>query len=84
MELAAAQWRYGQMHEDKPYHSGDFSSWSEKRSLSHPYRYDDGVNLWIADADLNPHDHFLGGAKDCAECSGSGVPDQEEDDGGGE
>lgn len=84
MELAAAEWRYGELHDKRPYHDGTFSKWSEKRSLQYPYHYRDGVNLWIADTDLTPHDHFLGGAADCADCSGGGAVDQEQDDGGGD
>lgn len=69
MERAAAEWRYSKLHEDAPYHDGTFSSWSKDRSTSHPYSAHDGVTLWVAETDLAPHDHFLGGAKDCLECS---------------
>lgn len=73
MELAAAQAKYAEIHEAKPFHDGSFELWSEKRTKSHPYRYDEGVTVWVAETDLNPHDHFLGGAKDCPDCSG-GAP----------
>lgn len=73
MELAAAQWRYSQMHEDRPYHDGTFTKWAKERSAKYPYHADDGVTIWVAETDLNPHDHFLGGAKDCPDCSG-GAP----------
>lgn len=85
MELAAAQAKYADMHAERQFHDGSFARWSDKRSASYPYRYDEGVTIGIADSDLAPHDHFLGGARECPECaSGGGVPDQEEDDGGGE
>lgn len=59
MERAAAVWLYEHLHEDAPYHDGTFTSWAKKRSLSHPYRFDDGVTLWVADTDINPDDQFL-------------------------
>lgn len=72
MELAGTQWKYDQLHQDAPYHDGTFpddpEQWSEKRTKEHPYHYLDGVTLWVADTDLDPHDHFLGGAEDCDEC----------------
>lgn len=79
MEQAAAEWRYAELHKDLPFHDGTFTSWAKERSLSHPYHLSDGVSVWVAESDLTPHDHFLGGAKDCAECAsgGSGV-DQEQ------
>jgi hypothetical protein len=69
MEQAAAEWRYAELHKDLPFHDGTFTSWAKERSLSHPYHLSDGVSVWVAESDLTPHDHFLGGAKDCAECS---------------
>lgn len=83
MVKAYAEAKYDQLHEKQPFHDGAFAKWGEKRTAETPYHYRDGVNLWVAESDLTPHDHFLGGAKDCAECasSGSGV-DQEQDEGG--
>lgn len=88
MEQAAAEWRYSQMHDAAPFHDGTFPTdpdrWSATRTKAFPYHYRDGVTLWVAESDLAPHDHFLGGAQDCAECagpSGRGVQDQEDDDG---
>lgn len=68
MEQAAAEWRYDALHKAKPYHDGTFTSWAEERSLKHPYHARDGVSVWVAEADLTPHDHFLGGAGVCDEC----------------
>lgn len=73
MERAAAEWRYDSLHEDAPYHDGTFPTnpdrWSVKRTADFPYHYRDGVTLWVAEADLSPHDHFLGGAGECEVCS---------------
>lgn len=72
MERAAAEWRYSKMHDAAPYHDGTFptdpKAWASERSASHPYSAHDGVTIWVAETDLSPHDHFLGGAKDCDEC----------------
>ena len=68
MERTAAARRYASLHEDKPFHDGTFTSWSDKASDSHPYMFTDGVTLWVAQSDLSPHDHFLGGAASCEEC----------------
>ena len=68
MELAAAEWRYDQLHEKRPFHDGTFGSWSEVRTHAHPYHFRDGVRIFVADSDLNPHDHFLGGASACEVC----------------
>lgn len=75
MDLAAAEWRYEQLHKDRPFHDGTFPTdrrkWAKERSLKRPYHYRDGVKLWISDVDHAPHDHFLGDAKDCIECQPS-------------
>lgn len=55
-EQLAALWRFGALHEKQPFHNGTFESWSEERSPTHPYRYDDGVTIWAA-----PIDYELGG-----------------------
>lgn len=68
MEREAAAREYARLHEKKPYHDGTFESWVEKRDDAHPYHFNDGVTIYAADTDLNPHDHFLGGAEDCDEC----------------
>jgi hypothetical protein len=60
MEQAAADRRYSALHEDLPFHDGEFKHWSKHASLDTPYHYQDGVNIWVADADLNPDDNFLG------------------------
>lgn len=80
MELAAAEWRYDQRHKDRPYHDGTFPTdrrkWAKERSRKHPFHYRDGVDIWIAAKDVNPHDHFLGGADDCVDCQ----PDQQQEE----
>lgn len=70
MERAAAQAKYAELHEALPFHDGTFAKWAKERSASHPYRYDEGVTVWVAEHDLTPHDHFLGGAADCPDCQG--------------
>lgn len=82
MEQAAAEWRYDQRHKDAQFHDGTFPTdrrlWAKERSAKHPYHYRDGVTLWVAETDVSPHDHFLGGAEDCAECNPGTRPDDEE------
>lgn len=56
MELAAAMWRYDDLHSKEPFHDGTFTNWASERSSSHPYRFDDGVRIWVA-----PEDYGLGG-----------------------
>lgn len=69
MERAAAEWRYDKRHKARPYHDGTFPDdlelWSDKRSETHPYHARDGVTFWVANSDVAPHDHFLGGTADC-------------------
>ena len=60
MQTAGATRLYALRHKDKPYHDGWFQSWAEEPSASHPYRYDDGVSIWLASVDLSPDDDFLG------------------------
>lgn len=59
MEKEAAIARYQELHEDRPYHNGSFSSWSDKRTREHPYRYDEGVSIGVSLVDNNPDDDFL-------------------------
>jgi hypothetical protein len=59
MEGAAANARYDAIHEDKPFHNGDFTSWAKERSPRHPYHARDGVSIWVHDEDLSPDDDFL-------------------------
>lgn len=59
MEQAAALWRYQALHEDRPYHNGDFKDWAAERTAAHPYHYLDGVTVYVARTDLNPADGFL-------------------------
>lgn len=73
MELEAAEARYAERHKDLQYHDGtfptDLSKWAKERSDTHPYRYDAGVVIFVADTDLEPHNHFLGGEEVCDQCS---------------
>lgn len=84
MERAAAEWKYAELHKVEPYHDGSFRRWSRERTDSHPYGAHDGVTIWVADVDLAPHDHFLGGRHACPECSPEQSPDEQPDDAGEE
>ena len=59
MALAAADAKYDELHEKRPYHNGTFESWAEKRSASHPFHFRDGVGIWVSRDDLTPEDLFL-------------------------
>ena len=59
MDLEAANAKYAELHEARPFHSGNFDDWSEKRSASHPYHANDGVRIWVDTTDWNPDDEFL-------------------------
>jgi hypothetical protein len=59
MEELAARRRYDMLHEREPYHDGTFENWSKDASAEFPYRYDDGVRIWVAPVDLTPDDDFL-------------------------
>ncbi|MEQ7847717.1 hypothetical protein [Nocardioides kribbensis] len=59
MERAAAHARYQALHEELPFHDGTFTNWAEGRSALHPYRFDEGVNVWVAPVDMTPGDKFL-------------------------
>lgn len=59
MALAAAQRKYDELHEAKPFHDGTFKVWAEKRSDRTPFHYLDGVRIWVSAHDLTPDDDFL-------------------------
>lgn len=59
MQEKAAQRRWESLHHERPYHDGSFESWSKEPSLSHPFKYDDGVMIWVSKEDLSPADDFL-------------------------
>jgi len=59
-ERAAANALYAQLHEDAQYHDGNHKHWSATRTRATPYRYDEGVSIWVAPEDLAPDDDFLG------------------------
>ena len=58
MEREAADAAYAALHEDLPFHDGTFTSWSAKRSTSHPYHFRSGVTFGVADRDVAPWDRF--------------------------
>lgn len=59
MGLKAAERQYDKLHEDTPFHDGTFKSWRKEFSRSHPYHYLDGVQIWMAQVDVQPWDEFL-------------------------
>lgn len=59
MEEAAARREYDRIHEARPWHNGRFENWTSERTSATPYRYDDGVEIGVAEVDLNPEDQFL-------------------------
>lgn len=59
MEESAARREYDRIHEARPWHDGTFAKWSSERTSATPYRYDDGVEISVAQVDLNPGDEFL-------------------------
>ncbi len=81
MERMSSAARYADLHEEQPFHDGTFTQWSDKRTAVTPVHFNEGVTIWVADEDLSPHDHFLGGAKKCPECrSLDGVDEVERDE----
>lgn len=59
MVQAAAQREWHEMHpKGKKFHNGDRTSWSDEASESHPYFYEDGVRIWVADTDFDPDDSW--------------------------
>ena len=64
MQLAAAQARYADLHDKKPFHNGrmvdgHFVDWSDKRSPDYPYHWSDGASIWLAPTDLGLGGDFL-------------------------
>lgn len=58
MEREAALAAYNDLHEDAQWHDGTFRSWTKKRDAEHPYRFDFGVKIGVAETDLAPWDKF--------------------------
>lgn len=58
MNQEAARAAYEALHEKRPYHDGTFTSWAERRGPSHPFHYNAGVSIGVADEDLTPWDEF--------------------------
>lgn len=59
MALAWARATYDAAHKELPFHDGLFRSWGKERTERTPYRYDEGVRLWVSRYDLTPDDDFL-------------------------
>lgn len=59
MAEAAANRMYVALHEKKPFHNGDFTRWAEKATKATPFHFQDGVEIRVAEVDLNPDDMFL-------------------------
>lgn len=59
MERQAADWWYGELHEDKPFHDGEFQRWSAERTKEFRYHFRDGVEIIVAEVDMYPDDKFL-------------------------
>lgn len=57
-QLAATR-RYELLHEQLPYHDGTFDNWSKHYSADTPYRFDDGVTIWVAPIDYGSGGDFL-------------------------
>lgn len=61
MEREAAAAKYARLHSELKWHNGDFTSWAKDPDDSHPYSYEMGVTVWVAQQDYNPNDAFLSG-----------------------
>lgn len=59
MEQAAARRQYEALHEARPFHDGTFTRWSTESTPATPYRFDEGVDIFVSETDLNPTDAFL-------------------------
>lgn len=82
MESAAANAKWGRLHEERPWHDGSFKSWAKEPSASHPYFKDWGVTIGVTDVDLRPDDTFLS-REDCGPLPvASGQPQDHEDQAG--
>lgn len=58
-QLEAAKALYAQQHEKLPFHDGSRKRWAEKRSLSFPFHYGDGVTFWLAETEQEGTEDFL-------------------------
>lgn len=59
MEQAAADAKYARLHEARKWHNGNGTSWGPEPSDEHPYRYNHGLTIGVADSDIRPDDKFL-------------------------
>lgn len=56
MQLEAAKSMYGDLHQERPFHSGDMTQWARTRSPEFPFHWSDGASIFIS-----PTDHGFGG-----------------------
>lgn len=62
MAKAAADWKYDQLHEERPFHDGSFEKsklWTKERTEATPFHYKDGVTILVSTTDLTPDSDFL-------------------------
>lgn len=59
MEREAADAQHARLHHARPWHNGDGTVWVAEPSLLHPYKFDMGVTIGVAETDLRPDDKFL-------------------------
>jgi hypothetical protein len=50
---------YNELHAEEPYHDGSFLNSAKSYSRQTPFRFDDGVTIWVSRQDLTPDDDFL-------------------------
>src|SRR5690606_5235770 len=60
MQLEAAKRRFALLHEERPYHDGTMTLWSEKPSPSYPFHFSDGASIFLAEKDYGLGGDFLG------------------------
>lgn len=58
MAQEAVQAQYAGLHKDEPFHDGTFTRWSSERTFLHPFHFDAGVSVAVADHDVHPWDDF--------------------------
>lgn len=59
MATAQANAEYERLHAEAPFHDGTFREWAKEPSEFTPYRFNDGVTIWVSDQNLTPEDPFL-------------------------
>lgn len=56
--MEAAKRLFSLLHEERPYHNGDFTGWSKEPSVSTPFHYGDGHRFYMAPVDVAPWDEW--------------------------